>query len=55
MPMVEMAGLKRIHRIPEPVYVYNLSEDADNESIHNIQFQKFQEQLIRQITPSKRL
>jgi glycosyltransferase involved in cell wall biosynthesis len=55
MPMVEMAGLKRIHRIPEPVYVYNLSEDADNESIHNIQSQKFQEQLIRQITPSKRL
>tara|TARA_R110000803_G_scaffold97181_2_gene165333 strand:+ start:100 stop:861 length:762 start_codon:yes stop_codon:yes gene_type:complete len=55
MPMVEMAGMGRIHRIPEPIYVYNLSEDANNESIHQVQSQKQQEQLIRQIPPLKRL
>lgn len=56
MPMVEMAGKKRIFRVEEPIYVYNVSEDANNESHLRLHEQKHQEQLIRtRIKPSPRI
>jgi glycosyltransferase involved in cell wall biosynthesis len=55
MPMVEMAGKKRIYRVEEPIYVYNTSNDADNESKSRLYEQKRVEQLIRQIKPKNRL
>lgn len=55
MPMVEMAGKKRIHRIDEPIYVYNTADDADNESKSRLHEQKRVEQLIRQLPPLQRI
>lgn len=55
MPMVEMAGKSRIYRIEEPIYVYNSSNDADNESVRRLTEQKTTEQLIRQFKPINRL
>lgn len=56
MPMVEMAGKKRIYRVEEPIYVYNVSEDANNESQLRLHDQKHQEFLIRtRIKPCSRI
>ena len=56
MPMVEMAGKKRIFRVDEPIYVYNVSEDANNESQLRLNEQKHQEYLIRtKIKPCSRI
>lgn len=55
MPMVEMAGKSRIHRVDEPIYVYNSGNDADNESARRLNEQKETEQLIRQFKPLQKL
>ena len=55
MPMVEMAGKERIYRVENPIYVYNVSEDADNESQRRLGEQKYKEQVIRQLKPCSRL
>lgn len=55
IPMVEMAGKQRIHRVEEPIYVYNTSTEADNESSRRLKEQKEAEYLIRQFKPLGRL
>ena len=55
MPMVEMAGKNRIFRVDEPIYVYNVSDDANCESQLRLDEQKHQENLIRNIKPCSRL
>ncbi len=55
MPMVEMAGKNRIYRVETPIYVYNVSEDADNESQRRLGEQKHKESVIRQLKPCNRL
>jgi hypothetical protein len=55
MPMVEMAGKNRIFRVDEPIYVYNVSDDANCESQLRLNEQKHQENLIRNIKPCSRL
>lgn len=55
MPMVEMAGKARIYRVENPIYVYNVSEDADNESARRLEEQKHKESVIRQLKPCSRL
>ena len=54
MPMVEMAGKNRIHRVDEPIYVYNLANE-NAESTTLLDHQKQTERVIRQIPPSKRI
>ena len=54
MPMVEMAGKNRIHRVDEPIYVYNLANE-NSESTTLLDNQKQTERVIRQIPPSKRI
>jgi len=55
MPMVEMAGTNRIHRIDEPIYVYNIDDDANRESVNQLHEQKRIEQLIRNLKPKQKL
>jgi glycosyltransferase involved in cell wall biosynthesis len=54
MPMVEMAGKEHIHRVDEPIYVYNVADDANNES-SRVHEQKRLEAIIRGFTPCERL
>jgi glycosyltransferase involved in cell wall biosynthesis len=55
MPMVEMAGIDRIHRIEEPIYVYNSGDDIYRESSSQLQEQKRVEQIIRSLKPKQKL
>lgn len=55
MPMVEMAGRDRIYRVDTPLYVYNSSDGADNESARRLQEQKEVEQKIRNLNPLQKL
>lgn len=55
MPMVELAGRDRIHRADVPLYVYNNSNGADNESARRLYEQKEAEYHIRQLKPLQRL
>lgn len=54
MPMVEMAGKSRIHRVDQPLYVYNV-EIETSETNSRLDEQKSAESRIRQIKPRKRL
>jgi glycosyltransferase involved in cell wall biosynthesis len=54
MPMVEMAGKDRIHRVDEPIYVYNVADDANNES-GRVDEQKRLEGAIRKFKPCNRI
>lgn len=55
MPLVEQAGKDRIFRVPEPMYVYNMSEDLDSETNNRLSEQKEVEMRIRQKTPKFRI
>jgi len=55
MPLVEQAGKKRIFRVPEPLYVYNTSEDLESESNNRWDLQKQTELKIRKIPPKTKL
>jgi glycosyltransferase involved in cell wall biosynthesis len=55
MPLVEQAGKSRIHRVSEPIYVYNVSTDLESETNNRLQLQKEIEQRIRKIKPKNRL
>lgn len=55
MPMVEMAGRDRIYRVDAPIYVYNNSDGADNESARRLKEQKEVEQILRQLKPLQKL
>ena len=54
MPMVEMAGKDRIFKVPEPIYVYNTSVDANNES-GRVDEQKRLEAIIRNFKPCEKI
>ena len=56
MPMVEMAGKSRIYRVPDPIYVYNSSdEELHSESKLFLKEQKEAEARIRLLTPKERI
>lgn len=55
MPLVEMAGIKRIHRCSEVLYVYNTSADLESETNNRTALQKEVEWRIRNIKPKQRL
>tara|TARA_R110002050_G_scaffold78025_2_gene166550 strand:- start:80 stop:2452 length:2373 start_codon:yes stop_codon:yes gene_type:complete len=55
MPMVEMAGKNRIHRVDNPVYVLNRHEDLENESKDNLHSQKECDLSIRSLPVRERI
>ncbi len=55
MPLVEQAGKDRIYRIPEPLYVYNTSDDLESESKDRLSLQKEVELRIRQVKPKNKI
>lgn len=55
MPLVEQAGKKRIFRVDQPMYVYNISTDVESETNNRLHLQKEVEMRIRQKSPKQRL
>jgi hypothetical protein len=55
IPLVELTGKNRIFRVPEPIYIYNNSNEVESETNNRLNLQKEVEQRIRQIKPKNRL